>query len=471
MPKLIFFIAFFLLQASLSYSHPTYDEVKNSETFNLTLLGRQPSFTQDNALLVTKDGKETTEWRFKILSEAKQSIEIVGNYCGGEPFLQILSLLDQLLESNPHLQVHFILTPILMDETDLEMLALITERYPEQFHALITETIPLLTSEWVSMENHTKMIVVDEKYFITGGTSMKERTDFNDHHDHHILWYKAKDMDIVGKGPLAKSLRLGFYRLYNLWETHIRRGLMHWVSGGRPVIPNHYHPVEKEGDIATVSSLDQSPDLVHHCKCKLTLSSPRSNFRACTREYIRVLRQAKSHINIGHLFFHPAPELYKVLVEKTKEGVPITVITNGAGDNSPSVTRYFGWANRIHYYPVLVGHLSPRPEGGENRLLLDTKTTIYEYNLPDLLYHKKILTVDHKTAIIGSYNLGKRSDIGDCELTVTIESKELVEHIEKILDRDIESSQLVDGWKSYLWHLSPIHNFYGSLQLRWAGLL
>lgn len=186
-------------------------------------------------ILVTQHAKESNDWKLKIIKKAKKSIEISGNYCGGKIFRDTLNTISKKLDKNDKLQVHILSSPELLQSADLSLVDKISKKYPTQFHFLQTKTICShvfrsgdQAEQLQSRENHVKLVVVDDYYFVAGGTNFEEHLGTIGEDDQSItitsslyerfVLTASRDMDIVGSGEeISEMLRAQFFDLFSNW--------------------------------------------------------------------------------------------------------------------------------------------------------------------------------------------------------------------------------------------------------------
>ena len=95
----------------------------------------------------------------------------------------------------------------------------------------------------------------------------------------------------------------------------------------------------------------------------------------------------------------------------------------------------------------------------------------FEYDVKDILYHKKVMVVDRRYTIIGSYNLGIRSDMSDYELVFLIDSEEVAETALKVLRRDLILSREVSPELARSWYFDPVTAYIAGTQRQFHGLI
>jgi phosphatidylserine/phosphatidylglycerophosphate/cardiolipin synthase-like enzyme len=147
------------------------------------------------------------------------------------------------------------------------------------------------------------------------------------------------------------------------------------------------------------------------------------------------------------------------------------VLTNGVGEFSPQYTQYFCWANRMNYVPVFYGSsfhfwdawfMSSKPV---------KNTHVYEYHVKDVTLHKKVMIVDGKTSLVGSYNLGVRSDMGDYEMVIRLDSTTIASDLINVHKKDLQHSREISPEEACTWYFDPIIASLGEMQKRVHGLI
>ncbi|NGX42082.1 MAG: Major cardiolipin synthase ClsA [Chlamydiae bacterium] len=426
----------------LVYRQVTAHKYNPPSTSNMEFPKDVPSlgeFHGGNDLLVTKDGKETTDWKLDLIDRAEQSIELCASIGGGPTFRKALEKIEERIKQKG-ITAHIMTTPDLLEKKDIKLLKRLAKEYPENFRYCITPLIPELLPDPHLIENHPKILVVDEKYFTVGSTNFQEeliqpgqekpeKREGRKFIQSNIS-SASREMDVIGKGLMAKTLRREFYKLFAIWEYRTA-----------PLKPkglnNYYRPIDEKKQVASLDSLDRCEELIKNVKIKAVVSGPENQFNNCTDEYVALIKGAKKNIKIGQMFFSPAPEIVDALKEVPLD-CEMTLITNSKGKNGPPSGKFYVDANRLNYPLILNSDRS--------------KNHVYEYQVPDTVYHKKALIVDGQRSIIGSYNTGLKSHECDYELTFTIDSEAVTKKVEEVLEADLEKDNI--GKHKYVRELS-----------------
>jgi phosphatidylserine/phosphatidylglycerophosphate/cardiolipin synthase-like enzyme len=396
------------------------------------------------AVLVTRDAAESSRWKLELIRNARESIEISCNYAGGKDYREALRLCGEAMERNPKLKVHLLYHTILMDTEDKTLTAELCSRFPDQFFpvklALGTEIIDHIAT----VETHLKIVCVDEKYFVTGGTSLEEALSAEglttppkrprESVPERFAYAGARDMDVVGVGPLAKTLRKIYFTSHARFERLVLDGKLH-VDDEALEPYSRYYPVNTD-NACTIASLDQSPELIHDAPVKLLLCGPFDKVNSITEEYRRLVESAQHTIDVGHLYFMPVGALWTAFLDASNRGLALSIITNGVHDRSPFPTQIFAWGGRLNYYPILTGVELDGPDYFFANEIPANNVQLYEYYVDQIIYHKKVMVIDGKTLIIGCYNLGRKSHEGDYEITLTIDHPRAAQKVLSVLETD-----------------------------------
>lgn len=392
------------------------------------------TYGDNHSVIVTEDSTESFAWKKELIKSAKHSIELSGSFCAGPAFREILDLMEEKMVSNRDIQIRILCTPDLLQGADKQRLKELQEKYPDNFHLLLTAKIPI-TSPGVSMpEMHVKLLVVDEEYFVMGGSNLQEsmlsKGDGTDlpREDRDLFEQMSgsnwRDMDMVGKGPAAKTLRLEFYKLWAKWA---------YLEKAEDDIVSYYTPININD--AWCDTFERSAKKVNDVALKVIPTSPQWAENEISKEYVKQLDEAiaeKKDITIANMIFYPSDEIIEKIQTAIKTGCKVTIISTNLGDNAAASNKIFFGANRHGFYEVLK---AAQEAHMENNL------EIYEYNMPDGIYHKKTWAIGDDISIFSSSNLGQKSELYDDELSIIIKSKEVTDQVKAILEKDKQYSK------------------------------
>jgi len=396
----------------------------------------------ENSVLVTQDSVETTQWRLDLIDQAKQSIECCGNFCGGEIFREVLGRMRAALEREPELKIHIISHSVFLENEDIAMIEELRAQYPERFELLVVGEHYEWSNHLRPMQLHWKLTVVDGKYFVVGGSGIhdnlvqrgdqrakpiEEESCFD-----KFVYGSCRDMDVVGFGPSGENLRMAFFQQYALWES---------LTKGTEMVNRHTRL--DPDNVAVFEELENHPRTIHHAPMKIVASSSNDPVNKNVQEYLDLINEAQENdvLTIANLNFNPDPTILNALQAAVARKVHLRVITNGLHDTSPFCNSLCAWSQRRHYLPLSVTH--EVIEQGKDILAPEDilAAEIYEYQVPNVLFHTKAAT-NGKKAAIGSFNLGQRSMV-DYELNVVFDSKDVVNAFNQVIETSIPLSRQI----------------------------
>ena len=446
-----------------------------------TLIGGYQVYAQEsNRILVTDNGLEMFHWDLDFIRAAQESVEISAPFMGGEIARELLSTLESRLEQVSRLKVYILTTPTLLEKEDWAMIEQIHKRFPDRFYLEHASTVVIVWPTVTGIDNHVKTCIVDEKYFSAGGTNLDEtqcsegtwtppknlnKVPFLSNN----LPAAMRDQDIVGTGPLARDLRHAFFTMYAMWENYNKTGLL-IKDPQKFKEKNPYYPVSTQSYVAHFES---SPNLrtLQSDQIKIFIGGPHQNQNAISAEYLRLIQEAREEIIISNLYFCPIDSIFNALLDAVNRGVKLTVITNGVGDVAPLYTQFFCWANRMSYVPAFYGSSFRFWDAWSMASKPIKNTRIYEYHVKDVLLHKKVMVVDGKVSLVGSYNLGIRSDMGDYEMVIRMDSPEIALDLKRVQEKDVRHSREISSEEACEWYFDPVKASLGEMQKRVHGLI
>lgn len=425
-------------------------------------------------VLVTENADETTEWKYELLRNAKCSIELSAGLSGGKVLQNMLAIIKDKLTTNPVIRVHVLVSESMMlKEADRSELISLSTIFPDRFQALINANTGLIMQEGRlhTTENHIKLLIVDEKYFILGGTNSFENLcrgappadsiseDFLD----EFLSPAVRDMDIVVSGPrMAHKLRHEFFTLFHLYET----GASMRNDAG-PYMPSqtNYFPIRGEAR-TSIPLFDLHPCVMKDASLYAVISGPRHQLHMAGNLYASLIDKAQYYIELGQLYFFPVLPIQNALQAASQRGVRISLVTNGLNKRlqlSTALIPLYAYLNRSNYLPLIMGRHYAFWEYLQAKLDTPNCAIVYEYDVQHALYHKKVMTVDERYTLIGSYNLGAKSENADFEVIAMIESPGVALQIERVLAQDKASSKIVTVSEATTWYFDPFYRL-----TRWA---
>jgi len=367
-------------------------------------------------LLVSNNAAKSFEWKKNLIESAQSSIELSANFAGGKPFRDVLNLIVHRMSLKPDLKAHLMLSRDLLEPEDIQLLDTIKKSNPN-FVYIVTDRIYTTVPEMLSEENHVKLLVVDGKYFVMGGTGINKQmtreivpkeNNTTQSRDSKFIDKAFRDTDVIGYGQVAQTMRNQFFNLYRIWENR--------MEGNSS---NRYF--ESKGDFRihetfSCPKFHKEKGVLKGCAMKYIVNGPEHRKKnQISSEIAELTKNAQLEVRLANLLFNPDSLVKKALVQCKKNGVPIKGYFNGTGKNSSSSHYVYALPNRYNY---------------------NLLTEVFEYGVKDQLYHKKVITIDDRYSVVGSFNLGVKSALCDYESVVVIDDPRVTKLMNEALDVD-----------------------------------
>ncbi len=395
---------------------------------------------------VTNKAEDSFNLKMKLLQSAQQSIDISFNYAGGEHFDDILKLVKEKLAFLPQFKVHFIVSRDLLDRQHLIKMKKLKEHFGSRFNYLITGPILSVDKHIRNEENHAKIMVIDGKYFVIGGSGIHNRMDRetlpkNTEKDWvvNVIDRTFRDSDIFGYGIIAESMRGQIYNLYQLWAQRLKRPL-----GPGEGMYTELDPTK----IGRCAAFHEKEGLIEDASLSFLVGGPEHRLaNPITRALVDHIDQASHDIQIANLYFNPDPKIKEALKRAKQRNVHVTGHFNGMAKGSSPIHYNYIFTNRGNY-----------------KLL----NKAFEHQVPDQLYHKKVTTFDDTTAVIGSFNFGQKSALCDNESVVIVKDPRVVTALKNgiLVDRQKSKEIALDSpqfKQSKTTRLSPLYGKLGTI--------
>ncbi|MCH9609347.1 MAG: Cardiolipin synthase [Chlamydiales bacterium] len=431
---------------------------------------------EDVKIIACDNSLEMVDWGLEFIQHAEQSIDFAACFFGGEVLQTYLKSIEEQMRKHPKLKVNILMMPTFLEPRDKEFLFRLEREFTRQLHVTQTSSVIHVGKELFAIDNHVKMLVVDETYFTMGGTNLDdalcaEGTFPKERRKKEVLIGDklpsgARDQDVVGRSALiAKEMRQKFHKLTTVWDEYNKYKRFASTNPDDFEGKTRYEEIDK-GRRPFVEKFEcaDEPITIDSSQIKMILSGSMHNPNWITQEYCHLIENAKKEIVIGNLHFAPAEPMMDKLINASKRGVKTTVITNGIHDRAPSCNAYMSWPNRMNYLPLLYGKKFSFWEKSRCKNTPKCDAHFYEYYVKDILYHKKVMVVDRRYFVIGSYNLGLRSDQADYEYVFVIDSPQVAEEALKVLDKDIKFSLPVSEKKIQEWYFKPMISYQAEVQ-------
>jgi len=232
--------------------------------------------------------------------------------------------------------------------------------------------------------NHRRVLVVDGRVGITGGSGVSRKWMGNGRVENH--W---RDTDVRVEGPVVEFLQGAFAE--NWLET---TGI---VLGGEPYFPRQSAPV---GQVYA----------------QIVRSSPAGGGSAMYTTFLLALAAARRSILVTNPYFILDEKMTEALLAAVARGVRVQVLVPGAIDHN------------------LVRQASRRQFGE----LLRAGVEMFEYRAA--LLHAKTMVIDSVWATVGSTNLDNRSLAINQELNLIVYNEAVARRLEQVFIEDLAYS-------------------------------
>jgi cardiolipin synthase len=339
--------------------------------------------TDGNHVTVLLNGEQTYPAIWKELRGAKETITMQMYFF--EPG-KIADTLSTILRERARagVSVHML--------TDAFGAQHVTKGYLDTLRAAGVHTAVFRPVHWYEMQklqnrSHNRAIVVDGRVGFTGGFGIADKWLGNGHTKDQ--W---RDTDVRFTGPAVSQLQSTFAE--------------GWVEAtGILLTGEKYFPQQpiKEEPAETAGLLDAQPTIG---------STPAERFLALS------IAGARHRLFITNSYFVPNYDFKKLLVEASKRGVDVRILTVGA-ETDVKITRYAG---RKQYDDLLKGGVR-----------------IFEF-APTMM-HAKTLVADGMWASIGTMNFDNRSMVFNNESNLNVLDATVGATLDSVFLNDIKYSK------------------------------
>ena len=241
--------------------------------------------------------------------------------------------------------------------------------------------------------NHRRILVVDGRVGVTGGSGVSEKWMGDGRTEGH--W---RDTDVRIEGPAVEWLQAAFVEN---WLEATQTAL-----GGAAYFPR---PRAATGAVAA----------------QVVRSSPAGGSFAMYSTLLIALNGARRSIRITNPYFLIDDVMRDAILDRVRRGITVEVLVPGTIDH-----RFVREASRATWGP-----------------LLQAGVRMYEYR-PALL-HSKTIVIDGAWATVGSTNLDNRSFAMNEELNVVVYDRGVARRFEEIFADDLRRSRPItyEDWK------------------------
>lgn len=448
------------------------------DAFTITV----PDATRNAGVVVHEHSLDTYRCLLSCIDSAKYYVELSPCMTGGRLLKEMLEHLHQRMSVVPGLQAYLLIQPTLITGSDKVLLAGMQESWPDRFFYVFSDCPPSFNFLFPNvLESHIKLSVIDGKYIFIGGTNFEEfmctpgdQVPTPSESDRLVIGgvqrpLAFRDQDITIISPeLGLELRKEFHAHYAMWA---RFATSFWfnrnVEEFRGIGPLNLSLEEAQKVMnPALEQLKQVSVPLHKIAC--IFSGPDESPNSVTTTYEELIRGAKSSLHIASMYFVPVDSLFNSLIDAIHtRHISLELVTNGCNVNSPNITSTYGWGNRINFFPLLYGS---RPFLWKKSQFARSEPNpfvcIYEFYVPNTQLHKKCMIVDEHILVIGSYNLGRKSDQCDYECVVVIDDAEVARQALQIFSKDKTLSIPVFSQEVFDWYFDPFYHLLGNAEVQ-----
>lgn len=386
---------------------------------------------------ITADAQEGNHHKLKLLESAQKSIVMSGCYFGGEIFSRALTVIEGNLRGNPELDVKLIGSDYMLTSENKEQIRALEERYPTRFLMQVTPEVQLYNSPVSDRTsyrtNHSKILVIDYgTYFEMGGSGLVDRwttpgvEGIPSPSGRPMEPLAFRDTDFIFKSEekfgTGYALYLELINLFPIWGAKDVKDRIYASFD-----PRFHHIARPCCSSTRVSNIDGHSGRKLSQDVTFYSTGPDSTANNFTKDLVQDIEEAQDAIHIQHMYFHPTEELLAAFKRAADRGVAIEICTNRSGPDMPLTHEFFVELSRSNWKALYGGKINP-------------KIKIFEFNVANTTYHKKVVMIDRKTVYLGSTNLGEKSlKMNDHEINLRVSSPDLGCAVYKEFQRDIGS--------------------------------
>ena len=347
------------------------------------------SFVPGNQVIVLRNGVEIFPAMLESIRAARETIDMVTYvYWKGDIAKTFAEALAERAEAG-------IVVRLLLDAVGCKLIANELIELMEDAGVNVCWFRPLARWKVWKVDNrtHRKILICDRKVAFTGGVGIAREWEGDARNEDE--W---RDTHFQVEGPVVRYIHSGF--LANWREA---------CSDEEHVTPDY--PDTSEAGGARIQVV-RSASAIYWCDTAVL-------FRT-------VLEEASSSICIATAYFVPDDRLTELLCKAVKRGVDVKLL--------------LPWRQTDQVLSQISG-------GDHFRRLLEVGVKLFRFK-PTML-HTKIVTIDHKYAIIGSANMNQRSMAKDEELCLVVDDEHTVSALEQDYEQDLTRSERFElgSWK------------------------
>ncbi|MBO0589994.1 phospholipase D family protein [Cellulophaga sp. E16_2] len=289
---------------------------------------------------------------------------------------------------------------------------------------------------------HNKTFIVDGKVVITGGRNIADEYFDYDHE------YNFRDRDILLLGKVAKTVNTSFDQFWNSALTKevskvVEELPKNITSEDRfdklheyACNPYNFWPQVRKriADLPTTfQKINASGDLVWLDDVHFISDDPGKNDGKSglggggisTSALINLVKNAKTTIDIQTPYLITSALAQNLFKDAVDRGVKIRILTNSLAstDNVEAFSSYQTDRKKLLQTGVRIFEF--RPDAAERKKIMTGELQEKLDYTPIFGLHAKSMVVDHKTTVIGTFNLDPRSANLNTECVVIVSSEKI----------------------------------------------
>lgn len=281
--------------------------------------------------------------------------------------------------------------------------------------------------------NHDKLVIVDDEWVLTGGRNIAteyfaDPRDIPDvFSDTDILMHSAEvarrarqafdeEFEVLKNDAVEVDIPAWNFRAYRL---ELSRQIMHrWLTHGdfypeesighklRPLARELHEELDRMRRLVGYDRFDPMP---RWREVPVTLldkhSRAQDDRNDITPNLIRLIDAAEHHVILQNPYVILTKALGRALVRASQRGVALTIHTNGPTSTDHLITQAFflrDWKKMMRDMPTLRLFAAPGPER----------------------VHSKVMLVDDRVSVIGTYNLDPMSQTINSEVVAVVQDED-----------------------------------------------
>lgn len=360
------------------------DENNNIPQIFLTFPENKKNIYLSNKITIIDNSTLILDQLVKLIRKAKHSINLQSFIFRSQSFFTKIIFLELIKKAKEGVKIRILYDhfgAILKNGKKIL-------KWIEQYGIEVACFNPLHINIFTSSTNyrlHSKFVIIDNEFCFYGGSNFGD--EYLSMAKNECLW---TDLNVIIKGPIVQMINQSFFN--------------YWLTFG--------HFKEKKNDFEIEKKYFQLPNKKlkkTNIAMQLLCFNPKINFFSLNEIILNELAQAQKSVKIVTPYFCPTQEINDFLKLLALKGLKIEIII-------PTKNVWFTKMMNEHCYQQVV----------------NSNIALYEY---DGFIHSKIILIDDKYTLLGSFNLDYRSIYFDFESQLIIDDLHFTQKIVKIFEQ------------------------------------